>query len=102
MNEKLPYCGAVLFSSIALVLLVINVSLATVNRAAQMEINQRQATLAAGQQLSQLNQGLVQMMAEAAIKNNNTKLRDLLTAQGITLKSEPASVAKSPEKSEKK
>ena len=98
MNEKLPYCGAVLFSSIALVLLVINVSLATVNRAAQMEINQRQATIATGQQLSQLNQGLVQMMAEAALKNNNTQMRDLLTSQGFTLKNEPASTAKSSDK----
>ncbi len=98
MNEKLPYWGSVVFSAVALVILVINVSLATINHAAQIDINQRQNTVMSGQSLDQLNKALVQMMAQAAVKENDTKMRDLLSSQGITLKSEPASAAKSTDK----
>ena len=98
MNEKLPYWGSVVFSAVALVILVINVSLATINHAAQIDINQRQNTVMSGQSLDQLNKALVQMMAQAAVKENDTKMRDLLSSQGITLKSEPASAAKPTDK----
>jgi hypothetical protein len=98
MNEKLPYWGSVFFSAAALLLLVVNISLANVNRATQADVAQRQNTIATGQQLAQLNQGLVQAMAEAALKNNNTHMRDLLATQGITLKNEPAPAAKPTEK----
>ena len=89
MNEKLPYWVSVGFSALALVLLIVNVSLLNVNRTIQLDVTQRQSTISGGQALSQVNQGLVQAMAEAAVKNNNIQMRDLLTAQGITLKNEP-------------
>ena len=74
----------------AIALIVADLSLSTSNRALQADVSQRQATIAEGQSLSQLNQELVQTMAEAVVKNNNLELRDLLSAQGITLKSESA------------
>ncbi|MGB9153618.1 MAG: hypothetical protein WCD70_11085 [Alphaproteobacteria bacterium] len=98
MNEKIPYWLSVGLSTLALVLLLINITILNSNRAAQLDVNQRQATIAGGQQMNQLNQILVQAMAEAALKNNNTQLRDLLSAQGYTLKTEPAPAAKSTEK----
>ena len=88
MSEKLPYWGSVALSSLALVLLVADISLANANRALQIDVSQRQSAVANGQTLNQLNQGLVQALAEASIKNNNTQLRELLSSQGITLHAE--------------
>jgi hypothetical protein len=93
MDEKLAYWGSVLLSALALVLIVSNISLSNANRVAQQDVSQRQATLTEGQQISQFNQNLVQVLAEAAYKNNNLQLRDLLATQGITLKSEPNAAA---------
>jgi hypothetical protein len=101
MDEKLSYWASVIFSAIALVLVIVNISISNINRAAQTDVAQRQATISGGQTLSQLNQNLVQALAEAAFKNNNLQLRDLLATQGITVKSEPAkgdASEKSPEK----
>ena len=88
MNQKLPYGASVLFSVIAIVLLVVNVYITTVVRTKQADLAQRQTTIANGQALAQLNQNLVRAMAESSIKNSDTQMRDLLTAQGITIKSE--------------
>ncbi|MDR3423699.1 MAG: hypothetical protein P4M13_01285 [Alphaproteobacteria bacterium] len=101
MSEKVPYWASVLFSAVALVLLVVNISISNANRAQQTEVAARQNAISGGQALGQLNQSLVQAMAEAAVKNNDLQLRDLLSSQGIKLKSEPVA-EKSAEKSEKK
>lgn len=93
MNEKLAYGASVLLSAVALVLLVANVILANANRTIQLQVSQRQNVVGTGQTLSQVNQGLVQAMAEAALKNNDAQMRDLLASQGITVKSEPAPAA---------
>ena len=96
MDEKLTYWGSVILSALSLVLIVVNISLSNANRTLQADVAQRQQAVTSGQTLSQLNQGLVQAMAEAAYKNNNTQLRDLLATQGITLKTDAA--AKSADK----
>jgi len=98
MDTRLPYWGSVFFSVFALVLLVVNVSLANANHSAQAEIQQRQAVIAAGDKFSQLNQGIVQALAEAAVKNNDTQARELLTSQGITVKANEPAPAKSDKK----
>ena len=90
MKEKLPYWASVILSAFALVLLVVNITVANANRAKQQELAQGQSKIASGQTLAQLNQGLVQAIAEASLKNNDLQLRDLLTMQGITLKAEQA------------
>ena len=96
MDEKLAYWGSVLLSALALVLIVSNISLSNANRTAQQDVSQRQAALTEGQQSGQFNQNLVQILAEAAYKNNNLQLRDLLATQGITLKNEPGSAPSAP------
>jgi hypothetical protein len=98
MNEKIPYWGSVLFSAVALFLLLVNIMIADVNRMSQYAISERQNTIAGGQTLNQVNQALIQMMAEASLKDNDTQLHDLLTAQGITLKNEAPAPAKSTDK----
>ena len=88
MNEKLAYQASVFFSVVAVVLLVVNISLANINRSKQNDVAQRQTTIASGQTLAQLNQGLVRAIADQSIKNNDSQLRDLLTSQGISLKND--------------
>jgi hypothetical protein len=88
MKEKLAYQASVFFSVVAVVLLVVNISLANINRAKQNDVAQRQSTIASGQTLAQLNQGLVRAIADQSIKNNDSQLRDLLTSQGISLKND--------------
>ena len=102
MDTRLPYWGSVIFSILALILLVVNVSLANANHAAQTETQQRQATISGGQAFSQLNQSLVQAMADASIKNNDTQMRDLLAAQGITIKENAPSATSTAKPSDKK
>ena len=86
MDEKIAYWAAVAFGALALVLLVLNVSFINGNRAMQDEVNQRQLVINRGQTLSQVNQNLVQALANVAVKDSDTQVRDLLAAQGITLK----------------
>jgi len=90
MKEKIAYQAAVLFSVVAVVLLVVNISLANSNRAKQVELGERQTTIAQGQTLSQLNQALVKQIADTSIRNDDSQLHELLTSQGITLKGDAA------------
>src|SRR5580704_3783407 len=86
MDEKITYWAAVVFGAVSLVLLVLNVSFINSNRTLQEETNQRQAAINRGPTLGQVDQGIVQALANAAVKNNDTQARDLLAAQGITIK----------------
>ncbi|NTU76789.1 MAG: hypothetical protein HGA90_03100 [Alphaproteobacteria bacterium] len=85
MTDKILYWASVLFSLIALLLLVTNAALISGNRGLQDELNRRQASIATASNLMPLNQNLAQGLAEAAIKNNDAAIRDLLSAQGITI-----------------
>ncbi len=87
MDEKTTYWASVVFGALALVLLVINISLINGNRHMQDDINQRQAVINSGVTLSQVNKGLVQALADATVKNGDGEVRELLAAQGITIKS---------------
>ena len=85
MDEKITYWASVAFSALALILLVLNVSFVNGNRSMQEEVAQRQATINRGPTLNQVNQGIVQALAAASVKEGDTQARDLLAAQGITL-----------------
>jgi hypothetical protein len=93
MDEKMPYWGSVFLSAAALVLVCVNIALSNSNHNLQLDVSQRQATLVSGQQLVQLNQSLMQVLAEDAVKNNDTQIRDLLTSQGLSLKEPTAASA---------
>ena len=60
------------------------------NRTAQDTIAKNQASINKGLSLSQLNQNLVQALAEASTKEDGAPIKELLAAQGITLKTPPA------------
>ena len=86
MDDKIAYWASVIFSALALLLLVLNVGLVNGNRNLQAEVNQRQLAINNGVKFGQLNQSLVQALADASIKENDKDIRDLLSAQGITIK----------------
>ncbi len=86
MDEKVTYWLSVAFSMLAVVLLVLNISLVNSNRHMQADLSQRQAMLSRGAAISQMNQSLVQALAEIAVRANDLEVRDLLTGQGITIK----------------
>ena len=88
MDEKLAYWGSVTFGALALVMIIVNIPLSSSNRTMQIDVSQRQQQIAGGQQLNQINQGMIQAMAQSAIKNGNTGMRDLLEAQGFRLKTD--------------
>jgi hypothetical protein len=94
MKEKIAYQASLLFSIVAVVLLAVNISLANSNRSIQNDLSKRQADIASGQTLSQLNQGLVRAIAETSLKYDDSQLRNILTEQGITLKGDAAATAK--------
>jgi hypothetical protein len=98
MNIRLTYGACVIFGVLSLVLLIANVALVNSNRHTQDSANQRQADINKGTSLAQLNQGLIQALAEAAVNNNDTAVKDLLAAQGITIN--PANTAGSKPKAE--
>lgn len=85
MDEKTTYWASIILGGVALFLLIVNMSLINSNRQLQDEISQRQATINGGPTLDQLNKGIVQALANIAIKDSDTDARDLLTAQGITI-----------------
>jgi len=86
-----------LLSIVALVLLVINLSLVTANRAKQNDINQRQGSIAAAQPIIQVHRAVVGMMAEAAIRSSDSQMRSLLTAEGISIQPNNKNPAAKPE-----
>ncbi len=90
MKEKASYSASIIFSMVALILLIVNIYLTVVVRNNQSDLGERQAQIAGGQTLSQLNQNLVRAMAESSVKHNDAALRELLASQGITMKTEPA------------
>ncbi len=90
MKEKIAYQASVFCSIVAVVLLVVNISLANSNRSLQSDLSKRQSDIATGQALSQLNQALVRQIAEFSLKFDNSQLRNVLTEQGITLNGEDA------------
>ena len=90
MDDKILYWMALAFSAIALVMLVTNVALIGGNRNLQAEVGQRQAMITNAVSLSQVNQGLVQALADTALKTGDKSIKELLAAQGITYKARDA------------
>jgi len=83
--QRLSYSVSVLLSIVALVLLAVNLSLVSGNRAKQNDINQRQGSIASAQPIIQVHRAVVGMMAEAAIRSSDSQMRSLLSAEGISI-----------------
>lgn len=86
MSDKVVYWSSVVFGALALLLLIANISLVSGNRTLQVEIAARQNAISGAVSMSQLDQSLAQALAQAAVKDDDQEIRDLLAAQGITIK----------------
>jgi hypothetical protein len=75
-----------ILSALALLMLVTNVCLINSNRNMQTDLGQRQAVINNSGAQSQLNQALVQALAQSAVSDDDKSLRDLLQSQGISIK----------------
>lgn len=87
MTDKIMYWVTVLFSGLAVLLIIVNMAVVSGNRTLDIEVKTRQMAIDTAARLSQLNQNLAQALAEASVKNDDQQIRDLLTSQGISIKS---------------
>lgn len=84
-RERLLYRVTMVLGVVALVLVVINAVLLIGNQQRQSEVNARQAFINQSVRLSRLNQGLVNTLAQAAVKNKDDDIRKLLSENGIEI-----------------
>lgn len=74
------------FSLVVLALVIVNMLFFRSNTRLQQEINERQLYIQQSMQLEGLYRDIVKALAELSVKNNDEKLKALLSSQGITLK----------------
>jgi hypothetical protein len=86
------YRIAVGLSGLTLLLVAAYIVLVQDNRTVQAEVNQRQQFINQSIQLGRVNEALIRALATAAVGNNDDRLRELLTQNGITINAagEPA------------
>src|SRR5450755_2712791 len=84
MSPRSIWWGATALSLVALLLVVGNIVLAIGNQNRQADVNQRQQFINQSIQLSRANQMLINALAQAAAKNGDADIRELLAANGIT------------------
>jgi hypothetical protein len=85
LDRSILFWLSTILASLCLVLVVANSVLILSNQSVRAEVDQRQQFLNQSIQLSRLNQELVNALAAAVLKNNNTAIRDLLASNGITV-----------------
>lgn len=82
--------AAAALGGVVLIIGVMTVWQAGVNRGLQEELAGNQERLAKAQTVANLDNNLVQLLAKAAVENNDTAIRNLLSANGVTLNQGPA------------
>lgn len=85
-------------AGLALILSVINILLQSSNSALQTEVNQGQRFINQSIQISQLNNQLINSLAQYAAQANDAAITELLNANGVTfsLNADPAPAADAP------
>jgi hypothetical protein len=82
--NKIQFWIATALAALALPLLIINITLVTLNRGQQAEIGQRQQFVQQSVQLEGLYREIVRALAELGARNNDEAVRGLLARHGIT------------------
>ncbi len=90
------FWAATVLAGLCLVLVVVNGVLARGNLSARQEVNQRQLRINEWIQESRQNQDLIQMLALASARNNDSAIRDLLARNGISFSVNQPAAAGSP------
>jgi predicted Holliday junction resolvase-like endonuclease len=74
---------SIIFSSLLLLLVLVNILLAFGNQSLQSEVGERQQEIAHGMQLEALQRQVVTVLVEMAVKTNDAQLKELLAASGV-------------------
>ncbi|WP_337169444.1 hypothetical protein [Gemmatimonas aurantiaca] len=85
MLTRSGYLSLMGMAGLALALAVTNGVLFSANRRAQLAINVRQGEVQQAAQLQVLQTEIAKALAELAIRSNDQRVFDLLTANGITV-----------------
>ena len=85
IESRLALAGAIL-GGLALILAVFVLFQASSNRSLQHQLADGQAQMTKAQTLVNLDNSLVQLMVKTAVDTNDTALRELLAANGVTFK----------------
>jgi hypothetical protein len=78
------FWSATVLAGLCLVLVLINGVLALNNETARLQVNRRQLAINSSVQEARQNQDLIQMLAMASARSNDTAIRDLLARNGVT------------------
>lgn len=89
-SQKIIGTATTYIAAVALVMFVVNAWLIHDTRATQLDVNQRQAEVNEGIQLSQLNNQVVRALANAVITKKDKQIQDMLQTNGITIDVEKA------------
>ena len=88
----------------ALLLVIANLVLSTLNRNGQIALNQQQAFIQQTVPLEGLYRDILKALAEMAVKSNDRQVLDMLSAQGLSVSMNSpvtAPIEPAPQKSEK-
>ena len=85
MLKKWEFWFLTAVGALTLVLVVVNASLFLANRSTQIDINSRQQFVQQSIQLEGLYREIVKALADLSIKNGDKQIKDMLSAQGITV-----------------
>jgi hypothetical protein len=77
------------WSSLILLLVVVNILIGMGNQSIQTEVAERQQDIAQTIQLETLNRQLITVLANMALKTNDERLKKLLAETGINLDAAP-------------
>ncbi len=87
---RLQYWIVTSLAALCLAIMVLNVTLSTLNRSRQAEVAQRQQYVQQSVQLEGLYREIVRALAELAARNNDDDVRVLLQRHGISYTVNPA------------
>ncbi|MGB4100298.1 MAG: hypothetical protein WBK91_00080 [Alphaproteobacteria bacterium] len=87
------YWVSVALCAISLFLVIGNILLVNGNKGIQSDINARQQQINASQTFAQIYQGLVQSLADMAVKQNDAAVRGILADAGIKFPDKDAAAA---------
>jgi hypothetical protein len=87
---------------VGLLLAIGNMIMFSQNRLAQAEVTGRSQYIQQAGQLEPLHREMVKALAELAMRNNDTEIRDMLAKQGINVTLNPAPVPSLPSAPEPK
>ena len=76
--------GTTLLAGVSLVLVIVNIALASINASAQREANRRQQMLAEAARLNAVNTLLTRALVQQAEQGNDAKVQDLLKKAGVS------------------